>query len=310
MKKIPKPQRAGRGSKKIGNYFIKDRDGKQVNLGTKNANEALARAREFATTGKRNFQDDLDGAAEATIAAVEATPVATSAGIEAPAAPAPPPVPVAPASPAAAPGSAPLPIAQHGAVVGSPPPSPPVNADWRDDARAAAEKAAASSDAAPPKPAPAQLIDPNMIDQFVKTAAGFCFSGQVYMQGKAIEWWTGEKVPPVLPTIERAVKTGGMPQEALDGIKGVRDLSIAGYESFLRRKLPLDNLPDYAVGLIAAGSLASVQYSIAATTKAQKAEAKKRGRAAPTEPVGMPAGTPAAPAAASETENGVGAEAL
>ena len=122
-----------------------------------------------------------------------------------------------------------------------------------------------------------------------------------------MEWWTGEKVPPVLPTIERAVKAGQMPQEALDGITGVRDLSIAGYQAFLRRKLPLDNLPDWSVGLIAAGSLTSVQYSIAASIKSQKADAKKRGT---TERPGMPAGTPAAPPPASETENGAGAEAL
>lgn len=302
--KIPKPQRARKGKtgKYVGNYFIKDpADGHQINLGTKNATEALARAKEFATTGKRNFQDDLDGAAEATLAAVEAAPATPTAGIE------------APAAPAATLASAGSPIAAQPAPAALPAPEqqpaqqPPLNNDWRVDAQMAAEKAAASSDSTPAKPIP-QLIDPNMIDQFVKTGAGFLFSGQVYMQGKAIEWWTGEKVPPVLPTIERAVKAGGMPQEALDGITQVRALSIAGYESFLRRKLPLDNLPDYAVGLIAAGSLASVQYSIAAATKAQKAEAKKRGGA----PLGMPAGTPAAPppAATEESENGVGAEAL
>jgi len=142
-----------------------------------------------------------------------------------------------------------------------------------------------------------------MIEQFVQTGGKFLCGAQIWMQGKIVEWGVGEKPEPLFPTLERMAKSGQLPADMYENVTMVRDLSSAGYAAFIRRKLDIERLPDWAVGLIAAGSLGTVQWSMAAAAKAQKAAGKKNGTS---EPLGMPKPTPAAPPPAGD--NGVGAE--
>ena len=80
MKKVPKLQRAKRGKKYIGSYFVMV-DGTRVNLDTKNATLALERAKD-AAKGTRNFQADHDAAADVTqeVTTAQNPPAATAGG--------------------------------------------------------------------------------------------------------------------------------------------------------------------------------------------------------------------------------------
>lgn len=282
MKKAPKPQRARRGKKYIGNWFILDpATGAHINLGTKDAGEALARSREFAKTGKRNFQDDLDAAAEKTVAAVEAAPAeSVPAGIEAPAAP--PPPPPEPAAPAAA-----------------PPPQPPAPAPapisgtyhapgWADDANAAAGESAAAGDAAADPSIPSADINPDVLDDILRTGAEFTVWAQLAMQAKIVEWRTGTKPPPIPVFLEQHPKLPEMLRKAAESSQtGAVDCWL----KFYKRKFPLDTLPDWAGALILTGGLSSIQF-LAAKVTAMEEELRKRGGAPPAAPP-APEPTPA-----------------
>ncbi len=298
MKKPPKPQRARRGTKYIGNFFIKDTEGVQINLGTKNATLALERAREFAKTGKRNFQDDLDAAAERTVAAVEGAAAATipAEPITQPAAAQPPPPPVAAPAPAPAPESTALAPAATPEQQQPPPPA----ADWREDARAAASEAAAEADAEEPSgPDTTVKIDPNVLEAMYTTGAEFLHEMQLWMQAKVVEWKTGTKPPPLAKFMARP----GLPEPMVKGYATTRELSIACMKSCIKRKFPIDNIPDWAGAMILTAGLAPLQLVAA---KVEEEEAKRRKAAG-----GDPPEAPRAPApAATDDPSGATAEAL
>jgi hypothetical protein len=72
VRRAPKLWRRKKGGKFVGNWFVTIKD-VPVNLGTKDASKAGAR-RSDALNGSRKFQDDVDGAADDTAAALTPKP--------------------------------------------------------------------------------------------------------------------------------------------------------------------------------------------------------------------------------------------
>jgi hypothetical protein len=79
MKTLPKLWQRNIGGKLIGAFHVTIK-GTRINLGTKDASEALKR-RKLAMAGRRKFKDDIEGAAEATIAALDGTAGAQSPAV-------------------------------------------------------------------------------------------------------------------------------------------------------------------------------------------------------------------------------------
>jgi hypothetical protein len=216
--RVPKPKRrTGKSGKEVGNYYIRSH-GAEINLATRDPDEAIRRSTEYAKTGKSNWLEDEVGAARATIEAMNTdAPIAppTPAGVApAPAQPPPaaqPPVPSPAPSPAAqAPAPAP-PQSPH-----APPPSSPPRADqaagqtspedeadeadedWSDDAQQAAEETAQQQDAEPPKgpqAAPGFVFDPQMVEMLIKTAATNAVDYQLFLQAFLVKKRTGDDAP-------------------------------------------------------------------------------------------------------------------
>ena len=218
--RIPKPKRrTGKNGNEVGNYYIRSH-GAEINLATKDPDEAIRRSTAYAKTGKANWLEDEAAAARATIAAMN-----TDAPIEAPTpagvprAPAQAPAAAAPAS-AAASGGAPLPAMPLPSQPDRPTSTPeaarpsPMRAaappesegadepdeDWSEDAQQAAEETAQAEDAAPPNApqgAPAFTFDPQLIEMLVKTAATNAVDYQLLLQAFLIKKRTGDEAPMV-----------------------------------------------------------------------------------------------------------------
>jgi hypothetical protein len=129
MKKAPKLWRRKKGGKHVGNWFVTIKD-IPVNLGTKDADRAL-RHRSEALKGRRKFVDDVEGAADDTVAVVAPKPSPIETVL-----PEPPPA-AAPPNPLPAAAPAPDPVAA---------PGPAKQEDWAAAAAAAAEEADADDD--------------------------------------------------------------------------------------------------------------------------------------------------------------------
>jgi hypothetical protein len=219
--RVPKPKRRiGKSGKEVGNYYIRSH-GAEINLATRDPDEAIRRSTEYAKTGKSNWLEDEVGAARATIEAMNTdAPVAppTPAGV-APAPAQPPPAAQQPApSPAPSP-AAPAPAPAPPKSPPAPPPSSPPRADqaapqtspedeadeadeadedWSDDAQQAAEETAQQQDAEPPKgpqAAPGFKFDPQTIEMIVKTAAANAVDYQLLIQAVLIKKKTGDDAP-------------------------------------------------------------------------------------------------------------------
>jgi hypothetical protein len=219
--RVPKPKRRiGKSGKEVGNYYIRSH-GAEINLATRDPDEAIRRSTEYAKTGKANWLEDEVGAARATIAAMNTeAPIAppTPAGVApAPAQPLPsaqPPAPTPSRSPApptpapAAPQSQPAPppsspradapaAPQTSQADADDEPDDEPDEDWSDDAQQAAEETAQQQDAAPPNgaPAPGFVFDPQMIEMLVKTAATNAVDYQLLLQAYLVKKRTGDDAP-------------------------------------------------------------------------------------------------------------------
>jgi hypothetical protein len=219
--RVPKPKRrTGKSGNEVGNYYIRSH-GAEINLATKDPDEAIRRSTNYAKTGKANWLEDEVAAARATIAGMntempvdEPTPagVAPAPAQPPPAASAHAPSPPRAASPSPAPAApAPLPSPASStppaAARAAPPASPEEtdgddehDEDWSDDAQQAAEETAQQQDAAPPSGAPAApsfVFDPQMIEMLVKTAATNAVDYQLLLQAILIKKKTGDDAPMV-----------------------------------------------------------------------------------------------------------------
>jgi hypothetical protein len=215
--RVPKPKRrVGKNGNEVGNYYIRSH-GAEINLATKDGDEAWRRSTAYAKTGKANWLEDEVAAARATIGAMNTdAPIGdpTPAGVApAPAQPLPAAAPPPPSpSPAAARAPAPAPPAPPAAPspstpAAAPPSAPPESPedtdderdeDWSDDAQQAAEETAQQQDAAPPSApqgAPAFVFDPQMIEMIVKTAASNAVDYQLLLQAFLIKKKTGDDAP-------------------------------------------------------------------------------------------------------------------
>ncbi len=151
--KLPKLWRVKRAKKAIGAFHVTWK-GERINLATQDAAEALKRAREVVTKGRKKFRDDADGAAESLIAAVRDVP------------PTPPPASTAPWAPVdfgpPAPALPPIPNE-------APPPPPPdmsgapaASGEWHANLSDAAAAGSQQSDTPPPPvdiPSDAELAE-------------------------------------------------------------------------------------------------------------------------------------------------------
>jgi hypothetical protein len=218
--RVPKPKRRiGKSGKEVGNYYIRSH-GAEINLATKDPDEAIRRATAYAKTGKANWLEDEVAAARATIAGMN-----TDAPVDEPTPPGVPPAsaqppPAAPASAqsppaAAAPAPAPAPPASdpgsRPSSAAAPLPAPPASSpdedeaeepddDWSNDAQQAAEETAQQEDAAPPSGAPTPkgfefAFDPQTIEMIIKTAASNAVDYQLLLQAVLIKKKTGDDAP-------------------------------------------------------------------------------------------------------------------
>jgi hypothetical protein len=154
-----------REGKLIGSWYFTAPGGKRVNTGTDDANKALKFRERWLTKQSAPQKTDTQGAAEATIAALDATP-----DIDSPASEAPPP----PSLPAVEPvASAPI---QPDHYL-----PPPDAGNWADDAaRAAAGSGAETNRATEPDVDPAFLLD------LLEDAATLLVEGQIRLQAWAL----------------------------------------------------------------------------------------------------------------------------
>lgn len=149
--------------------------GKRVSTRTKDGEKARARRLE-AMRGKTQFEDDLEGAAEGLIAALESAP-GTPPGDGVPPAPEfPPPAPAAP-----------LPLLEPDGYV----PPPAGNTDGLADDLAGAAGAAGTDDAPPPPPKRPKISDEKLAEYAVKAQV---LIATTYAQRKA---WKDFKAPPL-----------------------------------------------------------------------------------------------------------------
>ncbi len=209
--RVPKPKRRiGKSGKEVGNYYIRSH-GAEINLATRDPDEAIRRSTEYAKTGKSNWLEDEVGAARATIEAMNTdAPIAppTPAGVApvsaqpTPAAAPTPPAPSAPSLPTPTPSAAPSspPPASAAAAAETEAETDEADEDWSDDAQQAAEETAQQQDAEPPhapQGAPGFVFDPQMIEMLVKTAATNAVDYQLLLQAFLIKKRTGDDAPMV-----------------------------------------------------------------------------------------------------------------
>lgn len=250
--KIPKPWRTKRGKKYIGAYHV-TLDGERINLRTQDANEALKRAKLAAQHGKRDFRDDAQEAAAATVDALTTTEPAPIPALE----PTPPPPPAAPAQPQpptqAIPSPPPDEPRASTPAAGETSPAAQSTAGWADDAHRAAEETAGSSDnQAPPPPQP--QIDPAVAAAMFKVLAQNFVIMQLQLQARIITWRTGKICKPLPQTPEM-----GMAMQ----------MATDSWAEQLRIWIPLDAiLPPWALAMICVGSIGFVQFAMAEKPKA------------------------------------------
>jgi len=181
--------RKKRGGRYVGSWRATVR-GEEVNLATKNAEEARIRLREAVQRGRRNFVDDADAAAASMQeeaggeggGGVE-DPSVSAAGRSAPAVPPSPPPPPPPPAPA--------PI-QPDAYI------PPSSSAPPDDMAAAAAEVGGgdAGGAAGSGPGP-EAFGPEQLRAVIALGAGELVRLQVYLQGRVAERLAGAEPPPV-----------------------------------------------------------------------------------------------------------------
>lgn len=164
MSQRPKLWKVKRDGRRIGSWYFTAPGGKRVNTRTADTVKAMKFEDRFLAKTSRAAKADTQGAAEATIAALDATP-----GLDAPASEAPPP----PDLPAVEPVASGLIEAEPIALPGSDP------ADWASDA---ARAATGGSAAEPPEPD----LDPAFLKYLLEDAAALLVEGQIMLQAWAI----------------------------------------------------------------------------------------------------------------------------
>jgi hypothetical protein len=271
--KIPKPyRRKNHRGKEQGSYYCKVR-GEEINLATKDPDEAWRRAAAAKRDNKRNFKEDADAAADAAIeartkpipppidelAAARAAAAAAAAEVQAraetPPSPAPQPVP--------APAASPPPSAS--APAGSAPPTSPPQIPVQDAGQTgherveeAAREATQERDTAPPpgpQPPPMQF-DPAFLAMLAKQGATTIVELQLMLQGWIVFKRTGDK-------------PGAVPREAVAG-------PIAIWEHQLKiwiARWELDLIPPWAVALF----LTTMCYPLQSAGRTKKPPAGNLG---------------------------------
>jgi hypothetical protein len=254
--KIPKPyRRKNFRGKEQGSYYCKVR-GEEINLATKDPDEAWRRAAAAKRDNKRNFKEDAEAAADAAIEArtkpiTPPTPpvdelAAARAAAAAAAAPPPtpadrsPPAPEAPAIPASA--APPAPSQQPSEGAPSPPTpqasSPPSNqaSSGHEKVEEAAREATQQRDSTeappPPPPPPGMQFDPAFIAMMAKQGAESIVSLQLMLQGWIVFKRTGDK-------------PGKVPREAIEGPMQIWEHQLKVWIA----RWSLDSIPPWAVAI-------------------------------------------------------------
>lgn len=230
--------RKKRNGKFYGNWLISI-DGKEVNLGTKSATIATGLVPE-AEGGRRNFDTDAQAAAAAIDqvagggGAAAGTETQSQAGGQTPSLPAaPPPPPAAPAAPAAAPAA----------------PAETPEQSARAEAAATNDAAAQTADTSSPAPANdngAPALPPEVLDGFLRSAAGVMVDVQLQLQAYGIKRATGKIA-------------GEIPDSA-----AVRGLAAEAWAAQFKIWFPAETmLPPWAMALVLTAMCAPVQLATA-----------------------------------------------
>lgn len=237
MSKRPPLWKVKREGKRIGSFYFTAPGGKRVNTGTADAIKANKfEDRWLAKIAAAAQKTEVQGAAAATIAALDATP-----DMDPPASDPPPP----PDLPAAG-GVAPEPIAADHYL-----PPPGDTGDWAGDA---ARAAAGGSEGAAASRAP--QVDPQFLDEIIDQAAVTLVELQIAGQDWAIK--RGLKI-----------KAGGV-----DGDSKSRAPGVALWKGQLRKWMPTDiDAPEWLLAIIITAAT-TVPIQIANATPLPKEDKK------------------------------------
>jgi hypothetical protein len=237
--KLPKFFQVERDGKKIGALMIRVK-GKRINLRTKDHEVARARRLE-AMRGKTKFRDDAEGAAAATIAALDNVPDELPEKGEAPV------VAGIPQPSTAGAPEVPPSTEQAPDAAGAPSTGPVSDAGGFADLGAAAGAAAG---AAPPvaDDEDALQIDPAFLEGVIDQLAAAAVEGQYRLQ----EWLIARGVK---------LKAGTIPVDSRN-----RTVPTKLWGKALRRWIKIDvALPDYAQALIMVGTMGAIEQVQTAT---------------------------------------------
>lgn len=254
--KIPKPyRRKNHKGKEQGSYYCKVR-GEEINLATKDSEEAWRRAAAAKRDNKRNFKEDAEAAAEAAIeartkpippptapvdelaaaraAAAAATAEAEAARAQQAPASAPPLPPAAPA-PAAPAASAPPPRPESPPAPPLQTPAPVAEAPGHERVEEAAREATQERDTAsspPPQAPPGMQFDPAFVAMMAKQGAQTIVELQLMLQAWIIFKRTGDK-------------PGKVPKEAVAGPTQIWEHQLNVWIT----RWSLDAIPPWAVAI-------------------------------------------------------------
>ena len=246
-----------RAGKRIGSWHFTAPGGKRVNTNTADVDAANRfQDRYLARLAKAAQKADTQGAAAATIAALDATPEPTSLASEAP-----PPPSLPAAEPVASEESTALPVDPDGYI-----PPPPDTGDWAADAARAASGAPAA-EAATPK------LDPEWLDGAIEQAASMLVELQIAGQ----EW-----------SIKRGLK---IKPGAIAGDSNLRRPGVELWKQQIRQWMPTDiDAPPWLLALIITGAATlPVQFANAGPLPKEEQKPDDGQAAATSEAVGVAA---------------------